>query len=886
MLRKACYLFPGDGREDLIFAIVAFFWVVAVTTVLKFADALFLLHIGSEHLPTLYAISAASMILIAALLIYGFHTFAPHKVFIASLTLSALFYLSIFFMFSLETKNSWVWYLFRVFGSINFALIGTSFWTFVDQYYHLQNAKRLFSLFNSMIFLGVSATGLIMLSGWFEFKTLALMIALFLMVAIALIGYIHSQFRPIHDDTEVEEARLSYAALFKGIAGSRFTLLLMTSNLLIYLLMATTEFNYYSTFDRVFDTGKVIVGDEADATLTQFLGKALTTVSLTNLLFGLFFYSRLLRRFGIGFLLPITPLIALFAYGAWQLEDTVWIALIGYFVVEGTNYVIDDSNFNHLLNAVPTRFKPKIRVTIESFFEPIGTLLAAILLSLNIIAPKILGLTLSVALLIMAVALRRQYLAAIWHNLAQNAIHFSRKIGAWFQVSDLKGNLDIRFAIDCFANTEDRETLLWMLKEIESKSTEDKIYFIQALGASSFSSDPLALELVQRWLLHAERGGLLEELYLFLAEKGLLDPDGLKGELDSGNLKLKGAAIMTLLRAPGDGASSHKTLAFEKVEAWLKSGAPEKIKMGLKILALDPSPQNVDIALSYSTHSENGVQREAAKALFKMASPNIAERLSSLLLDVHDSEAREYLLKTLSLVGLSENAERLVKAAAHFRPSERRLAETTLAGISLKNVPLLFTFLKDRSLPDRSRLTAGKALGKIALLQLQTELEAILEPEIKRAIFFWQHAKKTSAHPEFSLLTDTLKADYDSILDFIIQLLGVAGEIEDTELLSRMLKSPFPKLRSQAIETIERSCEPKIFRELQPLLENTLPDAPEIPLRDLLKILQTSSSIANKIVAFTLMKQLNFEDWRSELKRERDKGEEVFKHFAYELLET
>lgn len=898
-------LFPGEERAAFLFALLAFFWAAAAAAALKFADALFLLHIGPESLPLLYSLSAAAMILMAALLVYAFHTFAPYKVFMAALSLSSLFYLSVFFLFFQETGSPWIWYLFRLFGSVNFAVIGTSFWTFIDQYYHLQDAKRLFSLFNATIFLGISLTGLIMYLSLFEFQTLALFIALFLGVAIGLIYIIHRQVVPLHDDTHIEEEPLNVKKWVKDIARSKFTLLLVTSNLLLYLLMATTEFNYYSTFEAYFDTDAVAIGDEGNAKLTQFLGEALAGVSFTNLLFGLFFYSRLLRRFGIGFLLPVTPLLLIFTYSLWQNNHALWIALIGYFVVEGTNYVVDDSNFTLLLNAVPPRFKPKIRLAIESFFEPIGTLIAATLLSAPFINPKLLGLILSLTLLALAISLRRQYLKAIWDNLAQNALHFRRTIGDWFRqmtkmgrrtaFKSLRGYLrdphQAAFAITSLAHSEDKMALHQLLKEMETFSVDEKVHCIAALEDSSFAKDPLVIETAQTMLMQAENPRLIQELYWFLAKRGLLHPDKLNDELTSPNPKLKGAAILTLLTAQADFSPevvwAHKTLAVEELGELFEADDEPSIQTGLKILSLDPSLQNMEIALSFLTHVSSAIRREAALCIYHMASPQMAKyapRIASLLLEVNETEAREYLLKALGRLGDPQQLESCLKACIHFRPREKAVVEEVIASMGLKNVPLLFTFLKNRAIHDRSRLVAGKALGKIALFQLRARLPALLQPEIERALFFWQHWHCIKDQPDLNLLSDTLKADYYSVLDFIIQLLGTAGEVADTELLSRALRSPFVKIRSQGIETLEKTCEHKIFRQLQPLLEDNLVPHQNFNLENLLQNLRHSSSIADKIVAYTYMKKYNLAGWKRALKEEMIHSEEVFKHFAYELL--
>lgn len=908
LFRKLFHLFPGEERGAGIFSLLAFFWAAAVTSGLKFADALFLLHVGAESLPLLYSLSAGCMILIASLLIYSFHTFPPYRVFMAALFIAALFYLTVFFTFSYAEKESWIWYVLRIFGSVNFAIIGTSFWTFIDQYYHLQDAKRLFSLFNSMMFLGISTTGFIMLLGLIEFQTLSLLIASFLFISIALIYYIHKTERPVHDDTDLEVEPLSYKKFFLGIFRSKFTLLLMTSNLLIYLLMATTEFNYYNTFDRLFDPGGLVaVGDEADASLTLFLGKALAGVSVANVIFGLFFYSRLLRRFGIGWLLPITPLLLLTTYTSWQFSDALWIALLGYFVVEGTTYVIDDSNFTLLLNAVPIQFKHKIRIAIESFFEPIGTLIAAALLSTSFIDPKLLGLCLSAALLTIAIILQRNYLQAIWQNLAENALRFGRSTAMWFQgFSKIEKKLFenrllalIRmkeatpFAMQCLIEAEDRTGIQKLVKTAANFLIEDKVALIKNLQNSEFSSDVIAVELAQNWLMEAEDPRLVEELYWYLAQQGLLHPHKLNDELESDNLKLKGAAILTLLTANAD-ISTHeawenKTLAYEKIRELFDSDDTASIEIGLKIVASDASALGLDIVLTYITHPSPLIQREAARVVYLMASPKstkLAPRIAALLTETRETVAREFLLKALGKIGDARQVEAIVSAQAYFRPSERRIAEEALISMGLRNIPLLISLVKDTALPDRARLAAGKALGKIALFQLRAHLEAILKPEINRALTLAAQMRKVEKDADLDILADTLRSDYFSVLDFIIQLLGVAGEVDDTELLSRALRNGYVKIQSQAIETIEKTCEPRIFRMLRPLFERSGQQISTQTIDEILESMRFSSSIGDKIVAYTMLKKRGKEGWEAALKKEMTTSSDLFKHFAYELLES
>src|SRR5262249_27262823 len=149
------------------------------------------------------------------------------------------------------------------------------------------------------------------------------------------------------------------------------------------------------------------------------------------------------------------------------------------------------------------------------------------------------------------------------------------------------------------------------------------------------------------------------------------------------------------------------------------------------------------------------------------------------------------------------------------------LAEVIVASIGLRNVPMLLNMTKDSSLPDRSRLLAGRILGKIALPQLRANLYPIIEIEVDRAYFYYYHAHTVEKHypdVDLTLLKEALLSDYQSVLDFVMQLLGMAGEIEDCELLSRSIHSKQLKVRGQVIEALEKWCGTKLFRLIHPLI--------------------------------------------------------------------
>lgn len=204
--------------------------------------------------------------------------------------------------------------------------------------------------------------------------------------------------------------------------------------------------------------------------------------------------------------------------------------------MEGTLYVIDDSNFNLLLNAVPSRLKYKIRVMIESFFEPIGMLTSAMLLSFFQNQSKLLGLILAICSLCVALALSANYLKALFFNLSNNALHFQRTVADWirkmtdkqkklsesrllsiFKMGDEQAQV---FACEGLLAFEDPAILKRLLQFASFLKAGTKIKLIPLFEQSAFSKNNLVLDAIQSWIREDFDPGLRSAVYFFLAKRG------------------------------------------------------------------------------------------------------------------------------------------------------------------------------------------------------------------------------------------------------------------------------------------------------------------------------------------------------------------------------
>jgi hypothetical protein len=221
--------------------------------------------------------------------------------------------------------------------------------------------------------------------------------------------------------------------------------------------------------------------------------------------------------------------------------------------------------------------------------------------------------------------------------------------------------------------------------------------------------------------------------------------------------------------------------------------------------------------------------------------------------------------------------------------------------MGLKTVPLLLSLTKELSFPERARILAGKILSRLALPQLQANLPEILDVEIERAYFYFYFGHTIqSQYPHFDLemLAQAFLTGYQSVIDFIIHLLGAAGSLEDPELLVRSLHSRNAKIHSHAVESLERTCSSKIFRLVAPLIDDLPLDEkmaaclrwqgefPKLTLSELLGKLSHSPSLFDQIVAIRLKAKLQIPNWKQQVRELMKHANETFHQYAYELLET
>ena len=433
-------------------------------------------------------------------------------------------------------------------------------------------------------------------------------------------------------------------------------------------------------------------------------------------------------------------------------------------------------------------------------------------------------------------------------NLKENAIHFERTVKGWIGSLNKREQKEAKqdilksltrgtdesklLAAEALMQLTDKEFLPQILTMGKQLSTFSKIGLLKLLDNKSFSGDSRILELVHQWVESTASAELYKTANFYLAKRGLHHPDRVEDDLDHEDLTLRGAAILTFKNSFANPtleyAALNRTIAAKKLALMLKSNQINEIAIALDILAEDESIESAERSLEFLNHESILVKRSAARCISRLADKRFGRHAPKIIEELEwsrDNQFRLHLLDALGNIADTTTVKEILTASVHFRPNERRKVEEIIVRMGLKTVPLLLTLTKDLGLPERARILAGKILSRLALPQLQANLMDILDIEIERAYFYFYFAHTIQKqHPGYDLemLQNALLTGYQSVIDFIIHLLGAAGSLEDPDLLVRALHSKNQKIHSQAVESLEKTCHIRIFKLIAPMV-NDLP---------------------------------------------------------------
>ncbi|HYE51816.1 MAG TPA: Npt1/Npt2 family nucleotide transporter [Azospirillaceae bacterium] len=834
----------GELGKVLQFTALAMLMQAGLGIGTSVGDALFVAKAGPENVAYSYILTPLVMLVYTPVMTYLTGRYGIDRV--ADVTNGTLILGGLFFWYALGHVEQlpapfdlWIYYGVKIYASVWYIGLYTLFWNLADEYFDIQDAKRLFAIFSAGSALGCAIGGLTVsnLADVLRINDLYLLWTATALLTVPLSIRIRRRFpklSELEDDGPAVDRRFITQMRDVGavVKSSAFVPVLIGVFALIAALMNLNEYQYM----KVFSEGRT----EAD--LAQLFGQLYGTVNILYLFISLFVFSRLVLRIGVRNVAMIVPFCNLAVFTFFFIDFGFPAGVASFILFHGLIPAIEFNNNNFLYNGINPRFKQQVRTFVEGLCEPSVSCFMGIFLLL--VAPRLaseqlsaVGIGMSALLIVLVLVLRQLYRASMIVNLRRGWLDFSRREEEVLkdlderQIEQLEAMVrwpetpqdDALTALRIlFLNVPERQlaTLIAFLRRADEQGRQAARPFLRRFLESGNSEFVLRVvdELYQSDLFQSP--SIIEELGSFrLIDRTQVEHLSEQADTPS----LRGASIVPLWFSS---ETKHGLKALSILDD-LRSGNEESRCAAVRALGHLRLERFSHLIVQFLADPSVEVQREALLAL-RQIGPLSSSRLVEPILKAisrADPDIRHIGMEVVGSSGDTAAIEPLLRLADQFTPFERRGAESVVAAMGVAAIPAIVSILQDRQYTFAARGIAARALSRLSFAQFQAGVGDLVRAELVRA--YGALARNLALCADLEGRTGAgrfvlarLYADLElASVEFALLLLTLGGDLPDFELLSSSLRSSNPKVRGNAIETLEQGCDRATFQLILPLVD-------------------------------------------------------------------
>jgi len=841
LLRRFLHLEEGEGKKIAQLALVGLLLQAGLTMGMNGADSLFLVKAGADKLPRIYLAMPVIMLIYIPVYSALMTRWGLDRIFDATLALLVAGGAGLWFALGHAGASALpLAYAAKLYAAVWYVGLYTLYWNFIDGYFNLIDAKRLFALLAAGSALGAIAGGTLVGPVTAHFGVPALFLCWALLTAAAWPVALWARRR--HPKLEVEEAAEETApgwgeslGILRRLLHARYALVLALVLFFTLIAATTAEFQYLT----IFSTGR----DEAQ--LATLLGHLSAIVNVFNLGVSLLVFNQLVAKLGVR----NVALLQSAAYAvvfSWLLLDGGFPAAVaGFFAYQGLMTSVDFNNANLLFAGLPADFGKQMRTIIEGICEPLATATAGFFLLL--VAPRLTPEQISLAGVVVALVglalvfvLRYDYVAAIGANLRRDWLDLSRSSEPLLRAAT-PGDLDLVEARAAAAGPEEAAIalrVLWLNAPL--RGVRALLAFVRRAPAGSQIPVKLLLEEalarpdsadareIQRWLDEYDSDHDAEfpdaDLAGELGRHRLLSTRRTEALLRLGGPEARGAAAVALWqswRVPENRQALHH------VAELLAAGDERSTLAGVHTIGWIGEPRYAYLLRDYLRSASPRIRKTALNALRGLANPSSGVLLPEVLAVAAETtgEERLFALEAFERIGDASALPALLAGATGFTPAERRRTGQLILHLGQGSVPILIELAQNGRFVPAGRSVALRALGKLALPQMQLLATPLVEQSARRAyavLASYVALTRGAEAPDEAgqaVLVRRSREYAAGTLELILETLAVAGRLPNFETLVAALGSGASKDRGYAIETVEQACDRATFALLLPLLD-------------------------------------------------------------------
>jgi len=862
-IERALNVQPGDLGRGLLLS-SCLFLIMSSYVIGKVArDALFLAHFKAVQLP--YADIGSGVLV--GLVMVGYLRLA-RRISLRNLLIgSQLFFaanLGAFWVLANFYHPAWVYPVFYVWVGVFGVLAPTQVWTLANCLLTTREAKRVFGMVGSGAILGWIFAGYISMSAARAFGTESLLLGMvpFLLISSVLM-YVawrtvdkHAEQKKQRVETPVNEHKDLLSSL-RLVFSSKYLLAIAAVICISSFVTTLTGWQFKAIAKESFVNKN---------SLAIFFGDFYFYAGILSFVFQLLLTTRFLRRFGIGIMLFVLPLMVLLGSSALL----VWGTLAAVVFLKGSDqvlrYSLDRSTVEMLYLPLAHRVKLQAKWVIDTVIWRLGDTLAGVVVLISAtylhFAPRQLSV---IVLLLIAGWLAavfvggRQYLAVLQDSISQHRLSAdqvstlamdrsaSELLTSKLQVSDPK---EILYALS-FYEEETAKTPHPVIRNLLQHPTGEVRQ--KALAILSASKDRSILPTAEAMLKDPEIA-VRTEAMLYLVHHAHVDPLVLLQELGEFEDFSVRSAVAAYLAHPGEAQNletSRKILeemVAEEGEVGQRTRREAARLLGTLPDSFDPLLQRL------LGDPANQVVREATRSVGALRKEALAPQLLKQLRDplLHENATQALVACGDSVVGLL-NA-RLGDPGAPLE--ERSEIPAVLTGIGtpaaaqglLENVLESDVTLRFRVICALNRLHRDHPEIPLDLQMLETVLAAeILGHYRTYQIMEAIAGPENIEDPVGVALSHSLQQE----LERIFRLMGLLYPQVDLKAVYVGLQSKDRTVHDNALEFLENFLKSALRATLVPLLDGKVTSKERARLADRLvhTKLESREQAVNELVS-------------------------------------
>lgn len=408
---------PGEGRSLALFFVQGFLLLFSYYVVRAVREAVILTEFSA--VVRSYAVAAIAVVLMALIPLYSLlrRRLGGERLVQVIIAFFALNLLA-FYLFGLAGQR--FGFAFFVWVGLFGVMLVAQFWAFTTDTFNLKSGQRLFPLIMIGANLGALAGAQFarLAVGWLG--TYGLMLAATVVLAVAPLLCAPAR-RAAPDAsrslTTNDVPPKSWTGGFSIVLGDRYLLLIALFVVLLNWINTTGGFVLAGVVqERALQLAAGPEAVEPERYITEFYGSFMSWVTASGFAIQALLVARMYRILGLGAVLLIPPLLAVFSYGLMAFVPIFSIIQIVKILEDSVNYSLGNTNRQALFLPTSPSAKYDGKTTIETFFWRFGDLIqaGAVYVGVNLLAWgttqfAALNLVLAFVWLGLAVAIGREY---------------------------------------------------------------------------------------------------------------------------------------------------------------------------------------------------------------------------------------------------------------------------------------------------------------------------------------------------------------------------------------------------------------------------------------------------------------------------------------------